>query len=500
MDKTISKKQMKKFSHIISILLFLGISHISGISQEIIIDTDRGIEPRETKADLNGDVIITAKIIEEGYFLKGAIIKVTEDLDTTVKVIDDTLHKVSIYDLLITQNNRYIVSAIERIVGDTCYGEFNRYSFFIFDENLNLLNFKRYLSPVTCTRSPIVLTQRDDGRIYGMSLTPDFLFLLEINEQGDTLQTFFSDADSIKGGRLKLLKSNKEGVAFYAFLNRFYENTDKWTVLTVDTSLNFIFTPVIYSNSVNEVPRAMRFKWLNDSIYVITSDIGFSNDKYYKGDIFVFEANANQNHQDLEPYVHFYRPDTTDQISFNGPTFTNKDFIYVGSWRASNPGASFNGRYMVGVVDENMNMKAMKSLGKDGYQYDMIAMQATDDGGCIVTGTVHDNANAPEYDFDLFIRKLMPDDLVNVAENTSDPYDSDYEIFPNPGKNKINIFSINKNIIVEILSPGGKALLKKQFIENEVNRIDMQGFPTGVYLIRITDDKGHSEISKWVKL
>jgi hypothetical protein len=299
-------------------------------SQEIIIDTDRGIQPRETGRDMNGDIIITAELIEEGWFLKGAIIKVTEDLDTTMKVIDDTLHKVSIYDLLITQNNKYIVSATERIVGDTCYGEFNRYSFFIFDEDLNLLNFKRYLSPATCTRAPIVLSQRDDGRIFGMSLSPNFLFLLEINEQGDTLQTFFNDADSVRGGRLKLLKSNREDVAFYGFLNRFYENPDKWTVLTVDTSLNYTFTPVIYSNSVNKLPRAMRFKWLNDSIYVITSDIGFSNNKYYKGDIFVFKANANQNHQDLEPYVHFYRPDTTDQIAFNGPTYTNKDFIYVG--------------------------------------------------------------------------------------------------------------------------------------------------------------------------
>ena len=485
--------------HIYLFLLLLLIIINRLYSQELIIDTDRGIQPRETGRDMNGDVIITAELIEEGYFLKGAIIKVTEDLDTTMKVIDDTLHKVGIFDLLITQNNRYIVSAIERIVGDTCYGEFTRYSFFIFDEDLNLISFRRYMSPVPCTRSPIVLSQRDDGRIFGMRLTSSFLFLLEINEQGDTLQTFFSDADSIKGKRLKLLKSNKEGVAFYGFLNRFYENSDKWTVLTVDTSLNFTFTPVIYSNSVNKVPRAMRFKWLNDSIYVITSDIGFSNDKYYKGDIFVFKANANQNHQDLEPYVHFYRPDTTDQISFNGPTFTNKDFIYVGSWRASNPGASFNGRYMVGVVDENMNMKAMKSLGKDGYQYDMVAMQATDDLGCIVIGTRHDNANAPPTDWDIFIRKIMPDEIVEVAEHTEDPYDSDYFIYPNPGSDELNINTARKEVELRIVDIAGKEVMRRKLNDTFLNTLNVTQLPSGNYLLQFKDREGYQESLKWIK-
>ncbi len=490
---------MKKFATIILALLFLGVFRFYGISQEIIIDTDRGILTRNIKKDLNGDVIIAVNFIEEEFFLKGGLIKVTEDLDTTIKIIDDTLNKASIYNLLITQNNRYIVSAAERIVGDTCYGVFNRYSFFVYDENFNLLSFRRYMSPVNCVECPMVLSQRDDGRIFGMSLTPDFLFFVEINEQVDTLRTYFNDEDSVRGSRTHLLKANKDGVAFYTFLDKFYENPDKWTVVTVDTSFNFTFTPVFYSDSICKKPRTIRARWLNDSIYVIGCDVGVSGDKFYKGDIFVFEANANQNHQDLGTFVHFYRPDTTDQIACNGPTYTNKDNIYVGSWRASNPGASYNGRYMVGMVDDNMNMKGMKSLGKDGYQYDMEVMQATDDGGCIVSGTVHDNANAPEYDFDLFIRKLMPDDLVNVAENTSDPYDSDYEISPNPGTNELNINTARKGVEIRIVNMAGKEVMRKKLGDTFLNTIDVSKLHSGNYILQFQDKEGYEESIKWIK-
>lgn len=484
-----------KADYLIAIFITLFVSNV--FPQEVIVDTDRGIRVREIKKDLNGDVIIAVEFIGEGFFLKGGLIKVTENLDTTIFVIDDTLNKVNIQDLLITKNNKYIVSATERIVGDTCGGVFNRYSFFVYDENFNLLDFKRYMTPVTCVKQPIVLSQRDDGRIFGMSIEPNYTFIMEINEQGDTLRTFFSNADSTKGYRTRLLKSNKGNVAFYTFLDKFYENPDKWTVVTVDTSLNFTFTPVFYSNS--KKPRYIRANWLNDSIYVIGCDIGVPGGKAYHGDIFVFEANANQNHQDLGTFVHFDRPDTTDQIVFNAPTYTNQSNIFVGSWRASNPGASYNGRYMVGLVDENMNMKGMKSLGKNGYQYDMMGMQATDDGGCIVAGTVHDNANAPEYDFDLFIRKIDPGLIVGAAENTTDPYDSDYSIYPNPGNSELHIFSIHKSDI-EILSLQGTKIAKKHLKANEDNIIDMWKFPSGVYLLRLTDEKGHSEILKWEKL
>ncbi len=487
-----------RYIYLLSFVLIL-LSGVTVFSQEIRVDTDRGIMSRGMKKDLNGDVIIAVEYIEEGWFFKGGLIKVTPELDTTILIIDDTLNKVTIYDLLITQNNNYIVSACERIVGDTCYGIYNRYSFFVYDEDFNLLSFRRYMSPVSCERPMMKLTQRDDGRIFGMSLNPGFLFMIEINEQGDTLKTFFEQNYNVQGTRTKLLKSNKESVAFYGFMDKFTGPIDEWTVITVDTSLSYTFTPVTYSDPQCTMPSLLRPEWLNDSIYIISCDIGFSGDKYYKGDIFVFEANANQNHQDLGTFVHFYRPDTTDQVAYNGPTFTEKDKIYVGSWRASNPGASYNGRYMVGMVDEDMNMKGMVSLGKDGYQYDMESMQATDDGGCILAGTVHDNANAPDYDYDLFIRKIMPDQIVSVAEQTEDPNDSDYFICPNPGNDKLNINTARKGVELKIVDLSGKTFYEKRLENIFLNTVDVNTLPPGIYLLHFKDNEGYEESIKWIK-
>jgi hypothetical protein len=216
-------------------------------------------------------------------------------------------------------------------------------------------------------------------------------------------------------------------------------------------------------------------------------------------DLLVYKANANQNHEIVGTPLYISRPDTSDTPAVNTPTFVDLDHIYVGSWRGSSPGASYNGRYMVCMIDENLNLLGMKSLGKDGYQYDMVAMQATDDLGCLLTGTVHDNANAGEHDWDIFIRKIMPDEIVEVAEHTEDPYDSDYFVYPNPGKNKLNINTARKGVRLSITDINGKEVSVTGLAGTFLNTLDVSTLPSGTYILRFIDTEGFRETIKWIK-
>ena len=476
-------------------LVFPGIFYNIGISQEIIVDTEFEINPHYLKKDNNGDIIVTAFTGDTNAFWQSMIIKITPDLDTTIKIIDDTLNRLFGPKLLITQNNRYIVNAVENLEGSGNWAD--RLTFTVFDEDLNILSFKRYnMEHLYPAVNDVIMKfiQNTDGRIFGFGIRGDNndFFAMEITEMGDTLRT--KRIHSTYGTTLysDVLESHSDSIAFYAFICGF-NNQGLWKVLTVDTAFNFTHKDIVLEEGDLQVIRAA---WLNDSIYM---GVGFLPYTSINQDLVLYKANAKQDHELIGSSLTLYRPDTVDTPAINIPTYVDLGYIYVGSYRGSSPGASYNGRYMVAVVDQDLNLKGMKSFGKDGYQYEMHCLQATDDLGCIATGTVNDYLNSASYDWDMFIRKIEPETIVKVAEKTEDPYDSDYFVYPNPGSNILHIATARKEVKLKILDINGKIILQKQLMNILDNTIDIQHLAAGKYILNFTDNEGYRESIKWIK-
>ncbi len=484
------------------LLLFLGISHILVISQEIIVDTEFGIRPTFIEKDNNNDIIITAMTKDTANFWQTMILKVTADLDTTYRIIDDTLNELFAPRVLVTQNNRYIVNTVERLDGGGNW--FDRLTFIVFDEGLNILSFKRYnMEHIYPAVNDVKMSfvQNEDGRIFGFGIRGDNtdFFAMEITEMGDTLRTQRIHSGFASNGPLysDVMESHNDSIACYAFIAGF-DNQGAWKVLTADTAFNYTYKNIELEEGFNDI-QSVKANWLNDSIYMGVGFLGIGKDKFIHEDLVLYKANANQGHEVIGPPLWISRPDTTDFTASNIPTFVDLSYIYVGSYRGSSPGASYNGRYMVAIVDEGLNLIGMKSLGKDGFQYEMHCLQATDDLGCIVTGTVHDNLNAPSYDWDMFIRKIMPGDIVEVAENTEDPYDSDYFLYPNPGSDMLNIKTARKDVVMKMFDNGGRIVLQHQLSNGFDNMINVQNLPPGTYILHFTDRDGYSESLSWIK-
>jgi len=324
----------------------------------------------------------------------------------------------------------------------------------------------------------------------------DFLSM-EITELGDTLRTELIHSGPANPTLVSdVMESHNDSIACYAFIAGF-DYDEAWKVLILDTAFNYSYCDIVLDPGYNYI-QEVRANWINDSIYMGVGFFPFANgDK----DIALYKANALKNHEVLShPPLWVYRQDTVDTPAGNIPTFADPNYIYVGSYRGSNPGASYNGRYMVAIVDEELNLIGMKSLGKDGFQYEMHALQATDDLGCIVTGTVHDNVNAPSYDWDLFIRKIMPEDIVEVAERTDDPFDSDYFVYPNPGTNNLYVKTARNGVMMKIINERGEVVLQQYLIKGVENSIDVKKFPSGTFVLHFVDKDGFIEDLIWIKI
>lgn len=496
---------MKKSLYLFA--LFFITSHLlvltfkSTTAQEIIIDNEFGIEPKTITRDKNGNVLIGASVNDTIPFWQTMIIQVTPEMDTTCLLIDDTLNDLTAPRILVTQNNHYIVHANERLEGNT--GWLDRLAIITFDESLEMLNFKRYhmeLGVWANNEIKVRFVQNDDGRIFGFGSRGDnFDFVVfEITETGDTIRTQripsgLGNPDQYSD----VIEANHDSIACYGFVDGF-DQQGSWKVVKIDTAFNFTYTTITLPQGYGNI-WDVHANWLNDSIYIAVGDKGFAEDKFIHEDLVLYKANANDNHEVIAGPLRIFRPDTTDFTATNIPTFVDPGHIYVGSYRGSYPGSSNNGRYLVPMVDENLNLLGMKSLGKDGYQYDMKGMQATDDLGCVVTGTVHDNANSPSWDWDTFIRKIMPDQIVGVAEETEDPNDSDYFIYPNPGNNIIRIATARHGVEACFVDMQGNIAMRSTIDQGLDHSLDVSDLPSGSYIIIFTDDEGFTEKIKWIK-
>ena len=482
---------MKNFRFALT-ALFFGILLSNVKSQEIIINTEYWIHGGGIQKDQNSNLILTANFNDSVYFWKSMIIKVMPDFEYTYYIIDDTTNSLESGPILITKNNRILLSCIEMPEGGY---DFDHLIITGFDENLNQLFFKRYyLEPQYEGEAPISLIQNDDGRIFGFGARfGDVFVALELNENGDTIRSKIFPQSPGAPLTSDVISSNNDSIALYAFVEGLENNSSKYQVVSLDTSFNYSWE---YIETESGFPQDVRATWLNDSIYI---GVGFKPQPSADEDLLIYKANANQNHAIVGSPLLLERPEYSDIPACNIPTFVSSDFIYAGSNSPSGPDIPYDSYYMVCVFDESLNVLGMKTLGKPGYQYNLAGMQATDDLGCVVVGNVHNLATDSIYDIDLFIRKIMPDEIVEVAEHTADPYDSDYFIYPNPGSDELNINTARKGVELRIVNMAGKEVMYKKLDNTFLNTLNVSDFKSGNYILQFKDKEGYKENLKWIK-
>ena len=186
---------------------------------------------------------------------------------------------------------------------------------------------------------------------------------------------------------------------------------------------------------------------------------------------------------------------------FKSVAFTEDGYLY----QCSNGNVIYpNSLYKRGLhliitkTDMDLNVVWQKRYLRDGSAYGAFTSSATTDGGFIVTGTRY-NFNVDNR-LDIFVLKIDADGMVGIEEDNTVV---EIEVYPNPGKDVLNIRTGLKNARVEVYDMNGRVVYWQEITEN-VTSINTEGWPEGTYVWKVfvgtsTGSVTEAESGKWIK-
>lgn len=145
--------------------------------------------------------------------------------------------------------------------------------------------------------------------------------------------------------------------------------------------------------------------------------------------------------------------------------------------------------YPTGIVvtktDQDLNIEWKKRFLRDG-NYQAMVINATSDGGCLVVGSLGD---FQAQRFDVFALKINADGTVGLDEVQEE--DMAF-VYPNPAKETVQVGGVEA-VETEVYNASGQRVMN--FRGNEAN---VEALADGIYILRITDDKGLTQTLRMV--
>ncbi len=177
----------------------------------------------------------------------------------------------------------------------------------------------------------------------------------------------------------------------------------------------------------------------------------------------------------------------TDDVIYHCGVWGIRDHHHYAS------GSVYPSKIVVSKFDKNLNLIWRRYFAENDNFYDINVIQATDDGGCALTGICSKNPDYFDYySYFLKIDANGSDAAIENAESIAKPY----FCYPNPVNDYLYI-ELSPDVScqsIEIYSIDGS--LVETFHETSVQpTIDISGLNAGVYIvkIRMADGKEYSE-------
>jgi len=134
--------------------------------------------------------------------------------------------------------------------------------------------------------------------------------------------------------------------------------------------------------------------------------------------------------------------------------------------------------------------------GGDAY-YFMYSMIATSDGGCLMVGNRYD-FEIQYLERDIYVVKVNSDGLIVWTQEIPVNNQSS-TIYPNPGRNQLNIRTSQKESEFELINQKGQVVIR-QTLTNSLTSINTEQLESGIYFFRLLNNNAsHIESGKWIK-
>lgn len=224
-------------------------------------------------------------------------------------------------------------------------------------------------------------------------------------------------------------------------------------------------------------------------------------------------GNCSNLYGDDGDYLFVYEYDTSFNL-VNRAFYTDPDTLYDAGWfesmdfndageiliagnhnRHVGPYSSVYSYIYLAKLDEDMQLISERYIGGDA-EYVVHSMDATNDGGMVVSGTRYDYlVNDSEHD--AFIFKTDANLWVDIQENSTIEMHKAI-IYPNPGENTINLRTTDFPCQFRLFDISGQAMISRE-INDHITQIRTDFIQAGVYFWVLIKDNYQIDKGKWIK-
>ncbi|NOX48090.1 MAG: T9SS type A sorting domain-containing protein [Chlorobi bacterium] len=309
------------------------------------------------------------------------------------------------------------------------------------------------------------------------------IYLAKINTNGELLDTtIITDLNNDSGA--EILK-RQDGSGYYILGTGIHKK------IVLDNDLNVIEYQDFPAGSVFSSPLALR--WLPDGNIMVANMANQSvPGAYYDIRLRIVDESFNTIKDTT-----FFDEGKNRLAYYSSLDYVDPDNIwvvtYINGWKSSIDEWESARVY---IVDSEMNLKGAKYFAGDLDVY-LYSTKALEDGGCIITGLVPKDGK--NYDWNVYVRKLMLDDIFTNAEETPAPDDSDVLLFPNPVKDVLHIETYRKNLSVSLYDESGKCVTERRELHIPKTQFNISHLPGGIYFYLVFDKEKVIKTGKIIK-
>ena len=268
----------------------------------------------------------------------------------------------------------------------------------------------------------------------------------------------------------------------------------------IDEELEYISTTVIdkMSNYPNNIlPKFVSVDYWYDENHFLMSAMSAHTEGTNDWHPLVLKMDTDMN---IIKALSFERVDTTDYVSqYRSMAYIDHDNVYVSSfWQNSSYFEYYPNTATVFLINDKLDLLGRKDFDLDVFM-NIIYIQPTYDGGCIIQGILDYNTHQVPM-----ICKLKSEDFEVVTDVIEKKEDFDFNIYPNPVSsclyiNVKNIMNINVRVVVTDMI-GRRYLERVLLLNGNTLYIDVASLKSGTYLYQIEDEDGRCVMKdKFVK-
>jgi hypothetical protein len=496
-----------KFREIILSFLFIFlifyqiIAYSQDSSFEIILNSEYDENPVLFKLADNGNFIgiINKSIsLDSSYISNSYIYKISPSGDTNGWKIDKQDTTLVFYKFeKLTQNiPGFLLMGTGRAVGED-----PMYPFTIIiriDNNMNVIwekiyRFNYYYGAFYCHALELV----NGDLLYGCSVGGGVnMFLFKMSDQGDSLNFASWTGTPEESGELWDLTYNMDSTAFWMHTEwAYYQGSGGQvsSIVEVDTNLQYIshmYYPESFRSPYNSILYSDNKLITGGSSMV--PDIVHQDIDFYIS-VYILDSNMEILHEIL-----LTNPDTVSRAGeTQGIDFIDPSCIFIGGTHNLQ---SFSGQYpswmYISKLNDTLGLEYEKYIGGDAY-YWLTSVTASPDGGVLLASTRQDFSPTFIQNDAIIIKLDANGNLTGLPEKNIIPI-SDAIVYPNPGKNDINIRTALNDCTLILFNSIGRKLLEIS-INQKITTIPMVDELPGMYPYSLVKDGDIVISGIWIK-